>query len=155
MKKSYDVLIIGGGVIGTAIARELSRYYLKIALVEKEIELAFGVSKSNSGIIHPGTQNPARSLKGTLCLQGNSLMRQLAREINVDFKEVGELIVIFKPDEMPKLLELKKEAELLGVPRLEIVDRGWLKQHEPNLNQEVIAALYAPTAVDVARGLAA
>jgi len=73
-------------------------------------------------------------------------MRQLAREINVDFKEVGELIVIFKPDEMPKLLELKKEAELLGVPRLEIVDRGWLKQHEPNLNQEAIAALYAPTA---------
>ena len=70
----YDVIIIGGGVIGTAIARELSQYNLKIALLEKEIELSFGVSKSNSGIIHPGTQNPPGSLKGRLCVKGNKLV---------------------------------------------------------------------------------
>jgi glycerol-3-phosphate dehydrogenase len=69
----YDVIIIGGGVTGAAIARELARYRLKIALLEKETELAFGVSKSNSGIIHPGTQNPPDSLKGRLCVQGNKL----------------------------------------------------------------------------------
>ncbi|HPB68638.1 MAG TPA: FAD-dependent oxidoreductase, partial [Candidatus Omnitrophota bacterium] len=61
--KTYDIIIIGGGVVGTAIARELSRYRLNIALLEKEEELAFGVSKSNSGIIHPGTQMSPRSLK--------------------------------------------------------------------------------------------
>ena len=144
--KSFDVLIIGGGVIGTAIARELSRYRAKIALLEKEEELAFGVSKSNSGIIHPGTQTPPDSLKGKLCVQGNKLTRQIARELGVDFKAVGELIVIFKPEEMPQLLRIKEDAEKLGVTGLRIVDRKWLDEHEPNLSKEAIAALYAPTA---------
>ncbi|MBL7158825.1 MAG: NAD(P)/FAD-dependent oxidoreductase [Candidatus Omnitrophica bacterium] len=144
--KSYDVLIVGGGVVGAAILRELSHYKLRIALLEKEEELAFGVSKSNSGIIHPGTQNPAGSLKGRLCVQGNRLTRKITRELGVDFKEVGELIVAFNEDEVKKLLELKKEAETLGVPRIEIVNKTWLRKHEPNLNKDVIAALYAPTA---------
>jgi glycerol-3-phosphate dehydrogenase len=144
--KEYDVIIIGGGVVGTAIARELSRYQLKLALLEKEIEPAFGVSKSNSGIIHPGTQNPPNSLKGKLCVQGNSLMRELSRDLEVDFKEVGELIVIFNEADLPRLLEIKKEAEMLGVPKIELVDRAWLQKNEPNLNPEIIAAIYAPTA---------
>lgn len=142
----YDVIIIGGGVTGAAIVRELSRYRLKTALLEKEEELAFGVSKSNSGIVHPGTQNPPDSLKGKLCVQGNRLMREVARELGVDFKEVGELIVAFNDEEAARLKELKREAELLGVPRLEIVDRAWLDEREPNLSKEVVAALYAPTA---------
>ena len=131
---------------GAAIARELSRYRLKVALLEKEEELAFGVSKSNSGIIHPGTQNPPDSLKGKLCVQGNKLTRQIAKELGVDFKEVGELIVIFKEEECPQLLRIKIEGERLGVTGLRIVDRAWLQQHEPNLNPEALAALYAPTA---------
>ena len=144
--QTFDIIIIGGGVTGAAIARELSRYKLKIALLEKEAELAFGVSKSNSGIIHPGTQNPTNSLKGKLCVAGNKLTKQIAKELGVDFKEVGELIVIFKEEEMPELLEIKKNAEALGVGGLRIVDRLWLREHEPNLNPEVYAALYAPTA---------
>ena len=141
-----DVIIIGGGVIGAAMARELSRYNLKIALLEKEAELAFGISKSNSGIIHPGTQNPPFSLKGRLCVQGNQLMRGLARELGVDFKEVGELIVIFQEKEKARLFSIQQEAEALGVSGLQIVDRLWLKQHEPNLSPDIVAALYAPTA---------
>lgn len=144
--KIFDIVIIGGGVIGTSLAREMSRYKLNIALLEKEEELAFGVSKSNSGIIHPGTQNPRNSLKGRLCVRGNKLTRVIARELDVGFKEVGELIVIFGEDEMPRLMELKKEAEALGVPRLRIVDKKWLRAKEPNLNPEAIAALYVPTA---------
>jgi glycerol-3-phosphate dehydrogenase len=144
--KIYDVIIIGAGVVGASISRELSRYKLSIALLEKEIELAFGVSKSNSGIIHPGTQNPPGSLKGKLCVQGNLLTRQISRELGVDFKEVGELIVAFSEEEMPRLIELKKEGEVLGVPRLGIVDSAWLRKNEPNLSKEVIAALFAPTA---------
>jgi glycerol-3-phosphate dehydrogenase len=146
MYKYYDVLIIGGGVVGTSIARELSRYQLKVALLEKEEELAFGVSKSNSGIIHPGTQNPPTSLKGKLCVQGNLLTRKIAKELGVDFKEVGELIIILKKEEMQELLRIKKEAEALGVRRLKIVDRKWLAKNEPNINPEIIAALYSPTA---------
>lgn len=144
--KSYDVIIVGGGVIGTSIARELSRYKLKIAILEKEEELAFGVSKSNSGIIHPGTQNPIKSLKGRLCVQGNLLTKKIARELGIDFKEVGELIVAFNEEERLKLVQLKEDAEILGVPRLRVVDRTWLRKNEPNLSPEVVAALYASTA---------
>ncbi|MBN1526947.1 MAG: NAD(P)/FAD-dependent oxidoreductase [Candidatus Omnitrophica bacterium] len=142
----YDVVIIGGGIVGTSIARELSRYNLRIALLEKETELAFGVSKSNSGIIHPGTQNPPGSLKGCLCVQGNTLMRKLSKELGFDFKEVGELIVAFTEEEIARLRQLKKEAEALGVPRTRIVDGRWLKAHEPNLSGKALVALYAPTA---------
>jgi len=142
----YDIVIIGGGVTGTAIARELSRYRLKIALLEKEAELAFGVSKSNSGIIHPGTQNPSTSLKGKLCVQGNKLIRELAKEIGVEFKEVGELIVIFDPADMLRLVEIKEEAQKLGVEGVVILDHRWLRDYEPNLSHEAVAAVFAPTA---------
>ena len=141
-----DVLIIGAGVVGASIARELSRYKLSIAVLEKEEEPAFGVSKSNSGIIHPGTQNPAGSLKGRLCLEGNTLIRRISGELGLDFKEVGELIVAFTEDEIQRLLTIKSEAETLGVPELKMVDKAWLRANEPNLNPEVIAALYAPGA---------
>ncbi len=144
--RPLDVVVIGAGVVGMSIVRELSRYELRIAVLEKEEEPAFGVSKSNSGIIHPGTQNPPDSLKGKLCVQGNKLIRSLSLELGVDFKEVGELIVIFEPDEIPRLVELKREGELLGVPHLQIVDKPWLEKHEPNLSDKAYAALYAPTA---------
>ncbi|MDP3790003.1 MAG: NAD(P)/FAD-dependent oxidoreductase [Candidatus Omnitrophota bacterium] len=142
----YDVVIVGGGVIGTSICRELCRYKIKIALLEKEEELAFGVSKSNSGIIHPGTQNPPNSLKGRLCVQGNILARHQSQELGFDFKEVGELIVAFNEEEVARLVQLKKEAEKLHVPRLCIVGRSWLRKKEPNLSEKAVAALYAPTA---------
>ena len=143
---TYDVVIIGAGVVGASIARELSRHKLSIAVLEKEEEPAFGVSKSNSGIIHPGTQNPAGSLKGRLCLEGNILIRQISRELGLDFKEVGELIVAFSQEEGQRLLTIKNEAETLGVQELRIVDKAWLRDNEPNLNPEVLTALYAPTA---------
>ncbi len=144
--KTYDLIIIGGGVIGASIARELSRYRLSIALLEKEDELAFGVSKSNSGIIHSGTQNHPGSLKGRLCVRGNAMTRRVCRELGVDFKEIGQLIVAFSAEEASRLVALKGEADALGVPGTRIVDRSWLRRHEPNLTAEVIAALYAPTA---------
>jgi len=142
----YDVIIIGGGVTGTAISRELSKYKLKIALLEKEEELAFGVSKSNSGIVHPGTQISPDTLKGKLCVEGNRIMRKVSKELGVDFKEVGELIVVFDEKDISRLEELKTQAEGIGVLGLEIVDREWLNEHEPNLSKDVVAALYAPTA---------
>ncbi len=142
----FDIVIIGGGVTGTAIARELSRFRVSIALLERETELAFGVSKSNSGIVHPGTQNPPHSLKGKLCVAGNRIMRRWARELGVHWVEVGELIVATQPDQLPRLAQIQHEAEQLGVPGLRRVDKAWLQEHEPQLSPEVMAALYAPTA---------
>jgi glycerol-3-phosphate dehydrogenase len=143
---AYDIVVTGGGIVGVSIARELSRYKLRIALLEKEEELAFGVSKANSGIIHPGTQNPPGSLKGRLCVQGNKLTKEVCERFGVEFKQVGELIVAFNEQDIETLLRLKKEGELLGVPGLEIVNSEWLRANEPNLNKEAVAALYAPTA---------
>ncbi|MFH1847012.1 MAG: NAD(P)/FAD-dependent oxidoreductase [Candidatus Omnitrophota bacterium] len=144
--QDYDVIIIGGGIVGTSISRELSRYKIKTLLLEKEEELAFGVSKSNSGIIHPGTQNPPGSLKGKLCVQGNSLTRKLAKELGLDLYRIGELIVAFTAEDILRLNVLKKEAQKLGVSGLRIVDSKWLKKNEPNLNKDALGALYAPTA---------
>jgi len=144
--KMFDVVIIGGGVTGTAIARELSRYKLSVALLEKEEELAFGVSKSNSGIIHPGTKNHPDSLKGKLCVEGNRLTRQLAKELYIDFKMVGELVVAFDKEEAARLPGIKADGVRLGVPGLKIVDKIWLRRNEPNLSDKAVAALYAPTA---------
>jgi len=143
---AYDVVVVGGGVVGAAVAHALSFYRLSAALVEKEEELSFGVSKANSGIIHPGTQNPPRSLRGRLCVEGNRLIRRLAESLDLDFMEVGELIVAFDEAETSRLWQLKQEAEGDGVPGLEIVPRGWLRDNEPNLSREAVAALHAPTA---------
>jgi len=144
--KPYDVVIIGAGVVGAGIARELSRYRLTVAVLEKEEECGFSVSKSNSGIIHSGTQNPVGSLKARLCVSGNMLTRKIARELGVQYKEVGALIIAFGEEEIPRLLGLKKEAERLGVLRLQIVDKKWLAKKESNLSRAAIAALYSPTA---------
>ena len=142
----HNVIVIGGGVVGAAVANQLSHYRVRTALLEKEQELSFGVSKANSGIIHPGTQNPANSLKGRLCVEGNLLVREMSEELDLDFQEVGELIVAFDDGEVARLWQMKQEAEALGVPGLEIVSRDWLRDNEPNLNRDAVAALYAPTA---------
>jgi glycerol-3-phosphate dehydrogenase len=143
----HDVIVIGAGVTGAAIARELSRYRLKVLLLEKEAEPAFGVSKSNSGIIHAGTQNPAGSLKGRLCVEGNRLLREgLAEDLGLHFVQCGQLIVVFDLADVPELEKIKKDGEALGVAGMEVVDRAWLDANEPNLGPEVKAALFVPSA---------
>jgi len=138
---------VGAGVTGAAIARELSRYKLKLLILEKEGEPAFGVSKSNSGIIHAGTQNPPSSVKGWLCVEGNRLMREeLAEDLGLNFVRCGQLVVIFDLVDLPELEKIKKEGEALGVKGLELVDRAWLDVREPNLGPEVKAALLVPSA---------
>ncbi|MDO8804650.1 MAG: NAD(P)/FAD-dependent oxidoreductase [Elusimicrobiota bacterium] len=142
-----DVIIVGAGVTGAAIARELSRYKLKILILEKEAEPAFGVSKSNSGIVHAGTQNPPSSVKGWLCVEGNRLLREeIAEDLGLNFVQCGQLVVIFDLADLPELEKIKKEGEELGVKGLELVDRAWLDAKEPNLGPEVKAALLAPSA---------
>lgn len=144
---AYDVVIVGAGITGAAVARELSRYKLRVLLLEKEAEPAFGVSKSNSGIIHAGTQNPPSSLKGWLCVEGNRLMREeLAADLGLHFVQCGQLIVVFDEADLPELEKIKKDGEALGVKGMQLVDRAWLDANEPNLGPGVKAALLVPTA---------
>ncbi|HID91431.1 TPA: FAD-dependent oxidoreductase, partial [Candidatus Bathyarchaeota archaeon] len=143
-----DVVIIGGGITGTAIARELSRYDLDVVLVEKEADIAFGGStKANTGIIHAGYDDIPGTLKARLCPQGNALWPELASELDVPFRRIGSLVVALKEEEVRALKELKERGERNGVPGLEIIDdRERLLEMEPSLNRGAIAALYAPTA---------
>jgi len=142
----YDVAIIGGGIIGCAIARELSRYAVRVVLVDKECEVGFGTSKSNSGIIHAGHHSPAETLKGRLVVEGNRAFPKLAEELGFGFERVGEIVVARDPGELPALERLKTLGESKGVPGLELWDRDRLLREEPNLSPRLAGGLYAPTA---------
>lgn len=143
-----DFLIIGGGIVGTALAYELAKYELDTVLLEKEAELCFGVSKSNSGIIHTGFQSDHRSLKARLAVRGNQLYRGMAKVLDFPFIPKGELVVAF-PGERQRIERIKENAGKLGIPGIEIVDRQWLDEHEPNLSREIEYALLGSTAAVV------
>ncbi len=143
-----DVIIVGGGIIGAIIARELSRYKLRITLLEKTADIAFGGStKANTGIIHAGYDDQPGTLKAQLCVKGNRLWPDIAGELSVPFKRTGSLVVAFNEEEAQTLLELKDRGEANGVPSLGLIeDHEKLRSMEPNLNTTAVAALHAPTA---------
>ncbi|RXG64401.1 NAD(P)/FAD-dependent oxidoreductase, partial [Candidatus Atribacteria bacterium 1244-E10-H5-B2] len=141
-----DVVIVGGGVIGTSIARELSRYSLNIILIEKEDDVAMGTSKGNSGIIHAGYNADFKTLKGRLNIKSNPLFDKLCQDLKVRFKRIGSLVVGFTQEDFDKLKELKKNGEKNGLKNLEIISGDKLFRLEPNLNAQTKYALYAPSA---------
>jgi len=143
-----DVLIVGGGLMGTIIARELSRYRLRITLVEKTADIAFGgATKANTGIIHAGYDDQPRTLKARFCVQGNRLWPALARDLDVPFQRTGSLVVAFNEEEAHTLRALQARGETNGVPGLEIIEhRTKLRSMEPHLRHTAVAALHAPTA---------
>ena len=143
---SYDVAIVGGGIIGCAIARELSRYRLRLILIEKECEVGFGTSKSNSGIIHAGHHSPPDTLKGPLEWEGNRLWDKLHEELDFGFERIGELMVAWDDEQLEILEKYRARGEARGVPGLELWDRDRVRREEPNVNRLVTAALHAPTA---------
>ncbi|OGI07498.1 MAG: hypothetical protein A2Y40_07255 [Candidatus Margulisbacteria bacterium GWF2_35_9] len=140
-----DIIIIGGGIIGTAIAQALCKYELDILLIEKECECSFGVSKSNSGIIHTGFQSKYGSLSATLAARGNQLYTDLSIDLDFPFRRIGELIVAHI-DEKQQLEDLYKNGSLIGISEMKIVDREWLAIHEPNLSETISFALLGSTA---------
>lgn len=142
----YDVAIIGGGVIGCSIARELSRYRLRTVVLEKYAEVGFGTTKTNSGIIHAGHHSSPDTLKGQLVVRGNKLFDQLCSELNFGFARIGELVVAQGEEDIPVLNHLKKQGENKGVPGLEMWDQQRLRREEPNLSHKLVAALHAPSA---------
>ena len=141
----YDILIIGAGVIGCSIARELSRYKLKTAVIEKCPDVSRGTSMANSAIVHAGYDAKPGTLKAKMNIAGNPMFDALAKELDFPFKRIGSLILCFGPEDMPELEKLKSRGEKNGVSGLEILDREQLLKKEPNIAPGVYAALWAPT----------
>ena len=142
----YDVIIIGAGVCGAAVARELSRYRVNACVLEKEEDVCCGTSKANSGIVHAGYDAEPGTLKARLNVRGNKLMERLSEELDFPFKRTGSLVICRDEEGMPALRRLYDKGIKNGVPDLKILDREEMLEMEPNVAEDVYAALYAPTA---------
>lgn len=142
----YDVIIIGGGVIGCAIAREMARFERKIALFERASDVCEGTSKANSGIVHAGYDATPGTLKARLNVLGNQKMETLSRELDFPFKKNGSFVLMFEEDGRPELEKLYEKGIQNGVKDLQILSGEEVRKMEPNVSPEVKAALYAPTA---------
>ena len=138
----YDVLIVGAGVVGNAIARELSRYRLKVGVLEKELDVGMGTSSRNSGVIHSGIHYKPGTLRAKLNVQGNELMKGLCRDLKVKIQYIGKLTVAQDPVDIETLEALKAQGEANGVPGLEIIDVERMQQIQPGVGG--IRALYSP-----------
>lgn len=143
--KKYDVIIIGAGVSGCAIARWLAKKERKIAVLEKASDVCEGTSKANSGIVHAGHDAQTGTLKARLNVRGNEMMEALSGELDFPFRRNGSLVLCFEEASRPKLEELKKRGEQNGVKGLEILSPGQVWELEPNISKDIVAALYAPT----------
>ncbi len=142
---SFDVVIIGGGIAGAVAARALSRYALNLALVEKCADVCFGATKATHAIVHCGLPGGA-ALKDRAELEGNQLMPEICRQLDVPFRRIGKLLVAFDEAEIQALEQIREKAVHHGVPDMELIhDPARLRQMEPNLSSEVRAALFTPT----------
>lgn len=141
----YDVIIIGAGVSGCAIARELSRYKLKTMVLEKALDVCEGTSKANSGIAHAGYDAKPGTLKAKLNVEGSRRMKALSEELDFPYKQNGSLVLCFDEKDRSKLEELKKRGECNGVPDIRILNREEVLSLEPGAGEQVVSALYAPT----------
>ena len=139
-----DVIIIGGGIIGAFIAHELSRYQLKITLLEKDNDVANETTMANSAIIHTGYDPKDNTLKAKLNPLGHDLYKQICKDLDVPYKEIGAYVVAFDDNDIKTLEELKAKASKRNIPYEELYPDTFLKQ-EPNLNPEIKKVLSFPT----------
>lgn len=141
----YDVAIIGAGVVGSAIAKELSKYRVKACVLEREEDVCCGTSKANSAIVHAGFDAIPGTLKAKLNVRGNEMMDDLAKELDFPFKRNGSLVVCTAGQNPANLEKLMERGTANGVFDLRILSRKELLALEPNLADDVAYALYAPT----------
>ncbi len=142
----YDVIIAGAGVVGAFIARELSRYELKVCILEREHDIATGASKANSGIVHAGYDCVPGSLKALLNVRGAGMMEKIASELDVPYIKTGSLVAGFGEKDRSVLQELLERGKSNGVKALEIISGDEARVMEPGLSPDVTDALLAPSA---------
>ena len=142
----FDVAIIGGGVIGCATAYKLSRYKLNVCLLEKENDVALGATRANSAIIHAGYDPEPDTMMARLNVEGSKQACELAKKLNVPYKNIGSMVLAFSDEECDTVKELYDRGVKNGVPGLEIIDKAEILKREPNVSDKVICALWAPSA---------
>lgn len=140
-----DVLIIGAGVVGSSIARALSKYNLKCAVLEKSSDVCEGTSKANSGIVHAGFDAVPGTKKAYFNVLGSRMMEELSKELDFSYKRNGSIVLCFDEKDIDKLTELKNRGIENGVPDIEILSGDEVRSKEPSVSKDVVAALYAPT----------
>jgi glycerol-3-phosphate dehydrogenase len=140
-----DVVVIGAGVVGTGIARELSRYDVDVVLVEREADVAWGTTKANTALVHAGYDADPGTNKARFNVAGNAMYPRITQELGVMYKNTGTLVVATAPDQVPHLNELLERGKANGVPGLEIIGRERIVELEPFISSDAIAALWAPT----------
>ena len=139
-----DVVVIGAGVVGCAVARELTRWNLNVLVLEAGSDVAEGASKANSAIVHAGFDAKPGTNKAKFNVLGNRLFEDVCRELKVPFRRNGSLVLAFGAEDEKTLAELKARGEQNGVPT-EIISQEELRRREPNVSPEATAALWAPT----------
>jgi glycerol-3-phosphate dehydrogenase len=144
-----DIIIIGAGVSGSAIARELSRYKANILVLEKEEDVCCGTSKANSAIVHGGFDAQTGSLMAKLNVRGSNLMEQLSKDLDFHYDRCGSLVLCMAEEDRPKLRKLYEKGVANGVKELRIIDREELVRMEPNVSDDAVAALWAPSSAIV------
>lgn len=142
----FDVCIIGAGVVGSAIARELSKYKVTVALVDKGEDVSQGASKANSGIVHGGYAAKHGTLKAALCAEGNRRFEEWERELHFGYRRTGSLVVGFDERDRSTIEALYENGENNGVRGLEILDAPAIRALEPNANRQITCALYCDSA---------
>ena len=145
MPALYDYMIVGGGVVGSVLARSLSRYQGNILLVEKEVDVGMGASSANSAIVHAGYDPLPGTLKAKLNVQANPMWDNLAGELNFPFERRGDYVVAVGPEERPGLEMLIEQGRLNGVPGIHFISAEEMRKREPEINPLVSGALWAPT----------
>ncbi len=141
----FDVAVIGAGVVGALTARELTRYQLRVCMLEKADDVAMGTSKANSAIVHAGFDCLPGSRMAEMNVRGNLMMEETARELSVPFKRNGSMVVAFDETDVETLHTLLERGEKNGVPELKLLTGDEARSLEPALSSEVKAALLAPT----------
>jgi len=141
----FDVIIIGAGICGASVARFLSQYKLKIAVLEKGSDVCVGTSRSNSATVHSGHDALPGTQKARFNVLGNAMYDQLCQELSVPFKRNGTVIFATNEKDMHSVCDLKKQADINGVPGAEVLSREQLLHLEPGFGARVLGGLFAPT----------
>ena len=141
----FDSVIIGAGVVGGLIARELTKYGLKVCILEKENDVAMGATRANSAIVHAGFDAKEGSLKALLNVRGSKMMAKVTKELGVKYQNNGSLVIGFNDEDKKAIEELYARGVKNEVEGLEILDFEATKEKEPNISSNVTCALWAPT----------
>ncbi len=148
-KNMFDVAVIGGGVVGGLIFRALTSYDMKVCLVEKEPDVSTGASGANSGIVHAGFDAVPGSQKAKFNVLGAKMMKEVCRQLSVEYKNNGAFVIGYSDEEKRTLLELKERGEINGVSDLEVIDQDALRKYLPSVSERATCALFAKSSAIV------